>query len=115
MKKDALFEIAQIFSTGDTSRVQELFGSEYVDHQRPDWTEHTSGPAEFVDIVEGARNNLPGLSVEIVGDVTTYEDVAVGFMSWSSQTGHRLTVEILRFEDSRIVEHWGTVLRPESS
>lgn len=56
--KEMFIELANIFSSGGTGSVDDIFSPKYVDHQRPDWMNETGGE-EFKAIVKLARDNMP--------------------------------------------------------
>ncbi len=99
-------QLAEIFSTGDTSAVDSLFSAEYIDHQRPDWMNET-GAEEFKAIVKLARDNMSNLSVSVEGPVIADGDMIAGRLKWASDTTERETIEMLRVQDGMFVEHWG--------
>jgi predicted SnoaL-like aldol condensation-catalyzing enzyme len=109
---DLFGQIARIFSTGDTARAADIFDTHYLDHQRPADSEGV-GPEEFIEIVRGARNSLPSLTVSLLGKVLSYEDLHVGLLRWTSPhlRLQRDTVEVLRVANGKVVEHWGMQLR----
>lgn len=108
--KVATKKIVEIFNTGDLSEVDLLFSSEYVDHQRPAWLD-VNGSEEFKQIVIGARKSLPNLRVTIE-DVIAEGDTVVARLQWHStnpaeKNVDRETIDILRFFNGKVVEHWG--------
>lgn len=108
--KIATREIVEIFNSGDLSKADPLFTSEYVDHQRPPWL-NVNGSEEFKQIVMGARKSLPNLKVTIEALIAE-GDTVVARLQWHSTnpTGKKIdreTIDILRFVDGKAVEHWG--------
>jgi predicted SnoaL-like aldol condensation-catalyzing enzyme len=108
--KIAIKKIVEIFNTGDLAEVDSLFSSEYVDHQRPAWLDST-GPEEFKQIVLSARKSLPNLQVTIE-DLIAEGDRVVARLHWRStlpagKNIDRETIDILRFVNGKVVEHWG--------
>ncbi len=108
--KLATKKIVEIFNTGDLSEVDSLFSSEYVDHQRSAWLDGT-GSEEFKQIVLGARKSLPSLHVTIE-DIIAEGDTVVARLHWHSthpagKNIDRETIDILRFVNGKVVEHWG--------
>lgn len=98
--------LAKIFSTGDTSSVNDLFSSQYIDHQRPEWMVE-SGAEEFKAIVKLARDSMPNLIVTVEGSIIAEGNMVAGRMLWQSDTQKRETIEILKIADGKVVEHWG--------
>lgn len=104
--REMFSQLAQIFSTGDTSSVESLFHSTYVDHQKPQWLD-AGGPEEFKEIVVSARRALPNLIVDVIDPVVADGGAVAGRMRWHSDKGERETIEILRLDNGLFVEHWG--------
>lgn len=112
--KKAMKKIVDAFSTGDISEVDLIFSPDYIDHQNDkDRSEGiiVDGPAEFKQIVTGARKSLPNLNVTIE-DIFTEEDKVVARLQWHSTDSdgkkiERETIEILRLLDGKVAEHWG--------
>jgi predicted SnoaL-like aldol condensation-catalyzing enzyme len=108
--KDILETIARIFSTGDVSKVDSLFAAEYVDYQKPpQWD--VEGPEEFRRIVAMARDIWPNLIVEVKDSLAEGNAVA-GRLYWRSVDSfgkliERETLEIIRLDNGKVIEHWG--------
>lgn len=100
-------QLGKIFSSGDVSQIGELFSDDYIDHQKPEFIEF-QGREEFEAIVRLVRTTSPDLKVEIVEPVIAEANMVVGRMRWISQQGIRETIEMLRVENDKFVEHWGT-------
>jgi len=69
------------------------------------------GREEFVTMVALARRSLPNLHVSIE-EVVVEGDRLAARLRWHSadaqgRTSSRETIEILRFEDDHVAEHWG--------
>ncbi|HEU5369640.1 MAG TPA: ester cyclase [Ktedonobacterales bacterium] len=108
--KIATQKIVVIFNTGDLAEVDTLFAAEYIDHQKPAWVD-AAGAEEFKQIVLGARASLPNLQVTIEALIAEGESVAAR-LHWHSAhpSGNvidRETIDMLRFVDGKVVEHWG--------
>lgn len=104
--KEMFRQLPLIFSSGDVGRVDELFSPKYIDQQRPEWIQQR-GAEEFKAIVKRARNSMPGLQVEIEGPVIADGEMVAGRLHWLSPGIERKTIEMLRVEAGRFVEHWG--------
>jgi predicted ester cyclase len=107
-------KIVDIFNIGDVSDVASVFSPHYVDHQAD--TQRApgvdiDGPEEFRQVVTGARKALPNLTVTIE-DLIAESDTVAARLQWHSidSTGKKIkreTIEILRFSNGQVVEHWG--------
>jgi predicted SnoaL-like aldol condensation-catalyzing enzyme len=105
-----LKKIVGIFNTGDLSEVHVIFSPDYVDHQRPTGMD-IDGPDEFKQIVVDAKTSLLELKVTIE-DLIAENDKVVARLQWHStdlagKKMNRETLDILRFVDGQVVEHWG--------
>lgn len=98
--------LSVIFSTGNVEEVDTLFSESYVDHQRPDWMKE-EGAEEFKAIVKLARDSLPNLQVSIQGEVAADSNIVAGRMLWQCDLLERETIEMLRIENGKFIEHWG--------
>lgn len=105
-------KIVEIFDTGAFDLIPTLIAPEYVDHQGLGGQE-VRGPDGFREVVEAARRD-EGLQVT-VEDLVADEETAAVRLRWSgvNQTGvvvTRETLDMLRFANGRLIEHWGSVL-----
>ena len=108
--KAILKKIVDIFNTGDLSEVDLIFSPGYIDHQKPPKMD-IDGPEEFKQIVTDLRESLRKLDV-MIEDLISEDDKVVGRLHWhlidlAGKEIHRETIEILRFVDGQVVEHWG--------
>jgi predicted SnoaL-like aldol condensation-catalyzing enzyme len=104
-------KIVNIFNTGDLSEVDSIFSPAYIDHQRPLGME-IDGPNEFKQLVMDTRSSLRELKVTIA-DLISEKDKVVGRLGWHiidliGKEINRETIDILRFDNGQVVEHWGT-------
>lgn len=102
--------IVSIFNTGDLSDVDLIFPPDYIDHQRPLGME-IDGSDEFKQIVIHTRQYVRKLNVTIE-DLIGEDDKVVGRLGWqitdlAGKTIHRETIDILRFVNGKVIEHWG--------
>jgi hypothetical protein len=105
--------IVEIFSTGDLDAVSSVVAPGYVDHQGLGDGEIT-GPDGFKRVVEAARNDLADLRA-IVQDFFVEAHGVAARLRWqgvgpSGDTITRETIDVLRVEAGRAVEHWGAQL-----
>lgn len=103
-------KIVEIFNTGDLSEVDLIFSLDYIDHQKPPEMD-IDGPDEFKQIVMNVRQSVLELKVTIE-DLIAEGDKVVGRLQWNitDQSGKsikRETIDILRFVNSQVAEHWG--------
>lgn len=103
--------VVEIFRSGDTSRVNDLFASSYLDHQG--LGEPVTGPDGFRTVVHAARSSYDHLDVDIEDFIESANKVCVR-LAWRGTKGMRVvereTIDILRIGDGLIVEHWGARL-----
>lgn len=111
LEKGFAQKIVEMFNTGNLDLAKEVFSENYVDHQKPDFISF-DGYQEFQEIIKLARKSLPELKV-IIEDEIYIENKFVLRLSWKSFNSdtnkemNRETIEILRLENGKIVEHWG--------
>jgi hypothetical protein len=107
---DVLRAMVDMFNTGDLGRLDEVVDPQYLDHQglrgRP-----MCGPDGFATVVRAARSGYERLDVRI-DDVIQGDDRAAARLSWrgvraSGESVSRETLEIVRTERGRAIEHWG--------
>jgi predicted ester cyclase len=102
--------IVEIFTTGDLAAIPSVIAADYVDHQGLGDIE-IRGPDGFRQVVLAARRSRD-LRVTIE-DIVAAQDKAAVRLRWersdpsSGKTVTRETLELLRFEQGRLVEHWG--------
>jgi predicted ester cyclase len=105
-------KIVEIFDTGAVDLIPSLIAPEYVDHQGLGEQE-IRGPDGFRKVVEAARRDK-GVHVT-VEDLVADEEKAAVRLRWSgvNQAGivvTRETLDMLRFTNGRLIEHWGSLL-----
>lgn len=84
---------------------------EYVDHQGLPGERPLIGAEGFIRVVGVARSGYTELSVTIE-DLIEGDDRVAARLAWngvrqSGETAHRETIEIVRVESGRAIEHWG--------
>jgi SnoaL-like polyketide cyclase len=105
-------KIVEIFDTGAFDLIPSLIAPEYVDHQGLGEKE-IRGPDGFRQVVEAVRRD-EGVHVT-VEDLVADEERAAVRLRWYgvNQAGvvvTRETLDMLRFANGRLVEHWGSQL-----
>jgi predicted ester cyclase len=113
--------IVNVFVTGDLSDVSLLVAADYVDHQGLSGVE-IFGPAGFARVVTSARASCGDLRVRIEDLLAAADKVSVrlhwrGTLLVGSPNADsmgkgfdRETIDIIRFENGQMVEHWGAEL-----
>jgi ketosteroid isomerase-like protein len=104
--------IIDIFATGDLDAVSSAVAEKYIDHQGLDDVE-IRGPHGFRQVVEAVHQSS---DVRItIEDIVAAEDKAALRLRWrginrAGRTVTRETLDLLRFADGRLIEHWGAEL-----
>ncbi len=101
-----------MFATGDTARADAVFSADYLDHQGLGAGDMI-GPEGFRRVVQVARQAYALLDVRIE-DVLVDGDKAAARLHWTGRrddrSAERETIDILRFQNGKAVEHWGARL-----
>jgi hypothetical protein len=105
-------KIVEIIDNGAFDLIPSVIAPEYVDHQGLGEQE-IRGPHGFREVVEAARRD-EGVHVT-VEDLVADEEKAAVRLRWHgvNQAGvvvTRETLEMLRFANGRLIEHWGSQL-----
>jgi hypothetical protein len=104
--------IIDILATGDLDAVSSAVAEEYVDHQGLGDVE-VRGLHGFRQVVEAVHKSS---DVRVtIQDLVAVEDKAALRLRWhgtnnAGRTVTRETLELLRFADGRLIEHWGAEL-----
>jgi predicted SnoaL-like aldol condensation-catalyzing enzyme len=104
--------IIDILATGDLEAVSSAVAEEYIDHQGLGDVE-LRGRHGFRRVVAAVRQSS---DVRItIEDLVAAEGKAALRLRWhgincAGQTVTRETLELLRFADGRLIEHWGAEL-----
>ena len=114
----ALGKLAEAVSSGDLAVLDEVFAPNVVDHDpAPD---QGPGPDGYKRFFSGLRAAFPDLTVTVDRLVQTETDIAMAYtihgthhgeFAGIAPTGRLITargMQIARFEDSKIVERWGS-------
>jgi steroid delta-isomerase-like uncharacterized protein len=113
-----LFEEA--FNTGDEAVIDELVAPDFVEHQNG---AQGHGPDALRRIVRGLRASFPDLQLQIEDTAESGDDVwtrlrghgtDTGGVAGRPPSGRRIEVDvidIIRFRDGRMAEHWGVADR----
>ncbi len=106
----------EVFNAGKIELIDELFASNFVDHDPSNPLPGLEGVRQLVSMYRGA---FPDLHITIEDEITAGDKVVTRFTGRGTHkgslmgippTGKRVTltaIDILRFENGRIVEHWG--------
>ena len=108
---DVMRAMVAAFDTGDVSQIEQFVHPEYVDHQGLPGERPLVGVNGFIHVVAIARSGYTELSVT-VEDLIEGADRVAARLFWngvrpSGEAAHRETIEIVRVESGRAVEHWG--------
>jgi ketosteroid isomerase-like protein len=104
--------IIDILATGDLDTVSSAVAEKYIDHQGLGDVE-IRGQHGFRRIVEAVHTSS---DVRVtIEDIVAAEDKAALRLGWhginrAGRTVTRETLELLRFADGRLIEHWGAEL-----
>ncbi len=99
-----------MFSSGDVSKVQAVVHQDYFDHQGLGG-EPVRGPSGFAKVVAAARSSYASLEVTLQ-DLILADDRAAARLQWygtrlDGDVVRRETIDIIRIEHGKAVEHWG--------
>jgi len=112
--------LAEAFSKGDYAVIDEIVAADFVEHQNG---AQGSGPEAVRRIASGLRASFPDLRLEIEDVVATEDEVwtrvrgrgtDTGGVAGRPPTGQRIEVDVIdivRFKDGKMVEHWGVADR----
>ena len=104
--------IIDILATGDLDAVSSAVAEEYIDHQGLGDVE-IRGLHGFRRVVEAVHTSS---DVRVtIEDIVAAEDKAALRLRWhginrAGRTVTRETLDLLRFADGRLIEHWGAEL-----
>lgn len=105
--------MVRMFATGDLDEVEAVISPDYLDHQGLDGVS-LRGPEGFRRVVAAARGGCESLGVEIEDLIVEGDRVAARIrwhaVSRAGATSERETIDIIRAEHGRAVEHSGTRL-----
>ena len=108
--------IDQGFNAGNLSELDPLFHEDFVEHQRGFPTPDLAGLKKGI---AGLRRSIPDLHLDIADTIAEDDKVCFvlsgtgthgGQLGPVPATGKRLTLDVIdvcRFEDGLIIEHWG--------
>lgn len=106
----------EVFNAGKIELIDELFAPNFVDHDPGNPLPGFEGLRQLVSMY---RSAFPDLRLTIEDEITEGDRVVTRFTGRGTHkgplmgippTGKRVTItaiDILRFENGRIVEHWG--------
>ena len=106
----------EVFNAGNLALIDELFAPDFIDHDPSNPLPGLEGVRQLVSMYRGA---FPDLRLTIEDEITEGDRVVTRFTGHGTHkgslmgippTGKRVTItaiDILRFENGRIAEHWG--------
>lgn len=106
----------EVFNAGKLELIDELFAPNFVDHDPSNPLPGLEGVRQLVSMYRGA---FPDLHLTIEDEITEGDRIVTRFTGRGTHkgslmgippTGKRVTItaiDILRFENGRIAEHWG--------
>lgn len=106
----------EVFNAGKLELIDELFTPGFVDHDPSNPLPGLEGVRQLVSMYRGA---FPDLHLTIEDEITAGDKIVTRFTGRGTHkgslmgippTGKRVTItaiDILRFENGRIAEHWG--------
>ena len=106
----------EVFNAGKIELIDELFAPNFVDHDPSNPLPGLDGVRQLVSMYRGA---FPDLRLTVEDEITEGDKVVTRFTGRGTHkgplmgippTGKRVTItaiDILRFENGRIAEHWG--------
>jgi predicted ester cyclase len=112
--------LTEVFSEGDYEALGELVAPDFVEHQNGS---QGTGPEAVRRTAAGLRASFPDLSVEIQDAIADGDTVWVrargrgtdtGGVAGRPASGRRIDVDVLdiaRFRDGLMIEHWGVADR----
>jgi ketosteroid isomerase-like protein len=108
---DVMRAMVAAFDTGDLDGLDGFVHPDYLDHQGLPHIRPIRGVDGFGQVVEAARDGYDHLAVEIA-DLIEGGDRAAARLVWTGvrRTGEateRETLEIVRVDSERAIEHWG--------
>lgn len=106
----------EVFNAGNIELIDELFAPNFVDHDPSNPLPGLEGVRQLVSMY---RSAFPDLHITVEDEITEGDKIVTRFTGRGTHkgslmgippTGKRVTltaIDILRFENGRIVEHWG--------
>ncbi len=106
----------EVFNAGNVALIDELFAPDFVDHDPSNPLPGLEGVRQLVSMYRGA---FPDLHLTIEDEITEGDRIVTRFTGRGTHrgllmgippSGKRVTItaiDILRFENGRIAEHWG--------
>ncbi|HLJ36383.1 MAG TPA: ester cyclase [Ktedonobacteraceae bacterium] len=106
----------EVFNTGNLALISELFAPNFVDHDPSNPLPGLEGVGQLVSMYRGA---FPNLHLTIEDELSEGEKLVTRFVARGTHNGPLMGIpptgkqtvvtgiDILRFENGKIVEHWG--------
>ncbi len=109
--KETMERMVESFDTGDVSGVGSFVAHSYIDHQGLGG-QQMNGPEGFRHVVEVARRSFRDLDVNIQDLIANGDRVAarllwVGTRKADDVVVTRETIDIVKVQQGKAVEHWG--------
>jgi steroid delta-isomerase-like uncharacterized protein len=110
--------LCEMIGGGDLSQVEALVASNMVDHEAPPGMD-ANGPEGFRRTVAMYQGAFPDVKLSVLKTVAEGDMVALHFRATGTNTGEFMGmpatgkavdfegVDLMRFVDGKIVEHWG--------
>ncbi len=114
----AFRKVFEMFNTGDTKGIEDLLTADFMDHLK-DPSITTTGVQGARDMVALIRTAMPDFHQEWLNASTTGDRIYVHYHMTGTNTGafgampatgkamDILGVDVVRFADGRMAEHWG--------
>lgn len=110
--------VFEIFNTANTDGIENLVAADFVDHQKP--PEVTSTGIQMIkDMLAMYRTSMPDVHQEWLGSSTSGDRTYIHYRLTGTNTGPYgdmqptgksidvMGVDIMRFQDGKVAEHWG--------
>ncbi|MCB0792748.1 MAG: ester cyclase [Flavobacteriales bacterium] len=119
-QEETFRKIFEMFNTGNTEGIEDLVAADFVDHQQPPEIT-TTGIQGARDVIAYFRSVMPDLHQEMIRTATNGDISFVHYHMSGTFTGPMgemppngkkmdvMGVDVVRFADGKMVEHWGYI------